>query len=241
MTQAELGELCNIQSGGTPSRSNPEFYGGSIPWAKISDIEAAGGTITETEETITPEGLQAIRGRSFPAGTLLFAIYGSIGKMAFAGKEMSTNQAILGIQNCASDRLCERYLFRYLEARKDDLLRDGSGIAQKNLSAKYVRELKIPLPPLGEQKRIAGILDQADALRRLRTRALDKLDTLGLAIFLEMFVNNASPNWKAVKVDDVIVNSRTGPFGSQLLVSEFVDEGIPVLGIDNVVQNNLNP
>ncbi|MCJ7871470.1 restriction endonuclease subunit S [Phaeobacter sp. J2-8] len=100
-----------------------------------------------------------------------------------------------------------------------------------------VKQIKIPLPPLEEQKRIAGILDQADALRRLRTRALDKLNTLGQAIFHEMFVANSDPSWPTVTVEEVTENARTGPFGSQLLVSEFVDEGIPVLGIDNAVSN----
>lgn len=93
-----LGEVAEIRSGGTPSRSKSEYYGGEIPWAKIADIEASDGPLTRTEETITDAGLKAIRGRLFPAGTLLFAIYGSIGKMAFAGRDVSTNQAILGIQ-----------------------------------------------------------------------------------------------------------------------------------------------
>ncbi|MFT5946724.1 MAG: type I restriction enzyme S subunit [Paracoccaceae bacterium] len=79
--------------------------------------------------------------------------------------------------------------------------------------------------------------DQADALRRLRRRALDRLNTLGQAIFHEMFVENARPDWPVVKIDEVVSNARTGPFGSQLLSSELVDGGIPVLGIDNVVSN----
>lgn len=91
-----LGDLCDIQSGGTPSRAGSGLFGGDIPWAKISDLEASDGTLTQTEESITERGLEAIRGRLFPEGTLLFAIYGSIGKMAFAGCETSCNQAILG-------------------------------------------------------------------------------------------------------------------------------------------------
>jgi type I restriction enzyme S subunit len=63
----------------------------------------------------------------------------------------------------------------------------AAGATVKNLNSEIVREVTIPLPPLEEQRRIAGILDQADALRRLRTRALDRLNTLGQAIFHEMF------------------------------------------------------
>jgi type I restriction enzyme S subunit len=192
MRSVALGELCEIRSGGTPSRSNAAFYGGSIPWAKISDIEASNGFLDSTEESITDAGLKAIRGRLFSEGTLLFAIYGSIGKMAFASRELSTNQAILGIQILDPKKVDARYLFRWLESRRDQLLADGLGIAQKNLSAGYLRALEIPLPPLEEQKRIAAILDQADALRRLRQRAIDRLNTLGQAIFYEMFGDPAT-------------------------------------------------
>lgn len=113
----------------------------------------------------------------------------------------------------------------------------STGANLPRLSPKALAEFQIPIPPLEEQKRIAAILDQADALRRLRRRALDRLNTLGQAIFHEMFVANADPAWSTIAVDEVVTNARTGPFGSQLLHSEFVDDGIPVLGIDNVVEN----
>jgi len=75
-----------------------------------------------------------------------------------------------------------------------------------NLSLGQIGSLKIPLPPLEEQRRIAGILDQADALRRLRTRALDKLNTLGQAIFHEMFGDpladhSKDPEWTLEALD----------------------------------------
>ncbi|RUS60686.1 hypothetical protein EGN72_07190 [Pseudorhodobacter sp. E13] len=63
----------------------------------------------------------------------------------------------------------------------------NKAVNQASISTTNLKTVEIPLPPLEEQKRIAGILDQADALRRLRTRALDKLNTLGQAIFYEMF------------------------------------------------------
>lgn len=115
-------------------------------------------------------------------------------------------------------------------------LGDGSVHRRRSVPWERLAQVKIPLPPLAEQKRIAAILDQADALRRLRRRALDRLNTLGQAIFQEMFVSSPG-DWPSVKIEEVIADARTGPFGSQLLHSEFVDAGIPVLGIDNVVSN----
>src|SRR5437867_7065510 len=77
-----LTNLASISSGGTPSRSNASFYEGSVPWAKISDITAAGKWITSTEESITQAALDASTARVFPEGAVLFSLYGSIGKTA---------------------------------------------------------------------------------------------------------------------------------------------------------------
>ena len=108
---------------------------------------------------------------------------------------------------------------------------------QKRVPVDFLRRLEIPLPPLPEQRRIAAILDKADALRRKRKHTIELLDSLMQSIFLEMFVEGHDPAWPVCTVDELATDIRTGPFGSQLLHSEFVDEGIAVLGIDNAVSN----
>ena len=120
-------------------------------------------------------------------------------------------------------------------------MRTVSGVGGSLLRARpaEVFKIQIPLPPLDEQKRIAGILDAADALRAKRREAIAQLDTLLKATFLDMFGDPVRGDWPMAKVEDVASNEkgamRTGPFGSQLLHSEFVDKGIRVLGIDNAV------
>lgn len=108
---------------------------------------------------------------------------------------------------------------------------------QKRVPADFLKRLEIPLPPLREQQRIAAILDKADALRRKRKRAIELLDSLTQSIFLEMFISGEQKSWPIATVESLSVSMRTGPFGSQLLHSEFVEKGIPVLGIDNAVSN----
>lgn len=108
---------------------------------------------------------------------------------------------------------------------------------QKRVPADLLRRLEIPLPPLDEQKRIAAILDKADQLRQKRRRAIALLDSLTQSIFVEMFGETASQAWPIATIGEVATDMRTGPFGSQLLHSEFVDDGIAVLGIDNAVNN----
>jgi len=118
MKMVELGELCEMSSGGTPLRSEDRYYtDGTIPWVKIGDIENAdAGVINWTEEFITEEGLAAINGRSFDKGTVLFAMYGSVGKVAVAGMTLSTNQAILGIRP-DQGKLHTDYLVHWLRSQ----------------------------------------------------------------------------------------------------------------------------
>ena len=118
-----------------------------------------------------------------------------------------------------------------------------SGVGGSLLRARpaYVAKIKIPLPSLPEQKRIADILDRAEALRAKRRAALIQLDELTRAIFIDMFGDHAMEEWPMTTIANLVHPNedsiRTGPFGSQLLHSEFVDEGIAVLGIDNAVAN----
>ena len=118
-----------------------------------------------------------------------------------------------------------------------------SGVGGSLLRARpaYVAKIKIPLPPLPEQRRIAEVLDRAEALRAKRSAALAKIDALTQAIFLDMFGDPEARGWPVATVSEVAHprrgSIRTGPFGSQLLHSEFVDDGVAVLGIDNAVEN----
>lgn len=183
----KLSDLCAIQSGGTPSRTESYAYNGDIPWAKIADLETSDGMVTITEERITPDGLAAIGGRLFPSGTLLLAMYGSVGKIATAGVDLSTNQAILGIQIERRDLIDQAFLRSWLSHHQPNLVACARGVTQKNISATIVRDLEIPLPPLPEQRRIASILDKADAIRRKRRETLRLADDFLRSVFLDMF------------------------------------------------------
>lgn len=185
--KVKLGDLCDMNSGGTPRRNNPDYYNGNIPWAKISDIESANGFIKTTEEKISIEALQSIGNRIFPKGTLLLAMYGSVGKTAITGIEMSTNQAILGIRPKDESKIYLPYLKYWFHFIKESLMHRAVGGTLQNISLGIVKELQISLPPLAIQQKIAAILDQADALRKKDRQLLAKYDELLQAVFYDMF------------------------------------------------------
>lgn len=138
-----------------------------------------------------------------------------------------------------SKRIDQRYLLHFLRHPQTVgwASTRATGINLPRLSPNQLASLELPLPSLVEQQRIAAILDKADALRRNRKRAMGLLEALSQSIFRRLFVDGHSPTWPDRTIDQLAASIRTGPFGSQLLHSEFVDEGIAVLGIDNAVGN----
>ncbi len=116
----------------------------------------------------------------------------------------------------------------------------ATGANLPRLSPKELEKFRLPLPSLEEQRRIARVLDFADALRAKRRKAISQVRILIGSIFHEMFVGGRDA-WPTAVVADIAASGsgsiRTGPFGSQLLHGEFTDKGVAVLGIDNAVEN----
>lgn len=182
-----IGDFCKTGSGSTPSRSEfAKYYeGGTIPWIKSGELRE--GVILEAEEHVTEAALAETSVRLVPKGAILLAMYGAtVGRLALLGIQATTNQAVCHIipdPNIADTR----YLFHALSAQVPAIVAMGVGGAQPNISQGVVKNLKIWLPALPEQRRIAAILDKADALRAKRREALAQLDRLAQSIFVEMF------------------------------------------------------
>lgn len=136
-----------------------------------------------------------------------------------------------------------RYLLHFFrhEAVTGAFARGSRGVGIHHLGRAALSEWSVPLCCLDEQRRIAAILDHADALRAKRRQVVGDLDDLSRSIFLDTFGEFSGA---FATVDGVASpgkgSIRTGPFGSQLLHSEFVDSGISVLGLDNVVGNEFS-
>ncbi|WP_421420077.1 restriction endonuclease subunit S (plasmid) [Pseudoalteromonas lipolytica] len=140
------------------------------------------------------------------------------------------------------NKVSPSYLYHFLNSPKfRNWTKNSSGANIKNIRASELGDFKLELPPLDEQKRIAAILDKADSVRRKRQQAIDLADDFLRSVFLDMFGVPQTKGWEITTVEKVAERTkgsmRTGPFGSQLLHSEFVEKGIAVLGIDNAVEN----
>jgi len=152
-----LGEVCNFDIGGTPSRSVDEYYNeGNNLWCSVRDLN--GGYIYDTREKITDEGVKKSSVKLFSKGTILFSFKLSIGKTAIAGVPLYTNEAIAGILSKNSEILNNKYLYHYLTI--NDFTKYGTGIlGNGSLNKTSLSEIKIPIPSLAKQQEIVNYLD----------------------------------------------------------------------------------
>jgi type I restriction enzyme S subunit len=169
--RARLEDVASIASGGTPPRGDADNFDGTIPWAKIADVTRARTWLLETEEYISARAAAIGRLPIFPRGTVLLAMYGSIGETAIAGISTTTNQAILGIQ-CGPNLLPE-FLSFYLRTISSKLRALGRGGTQANINAGMVKALRVPLPEIELQRWVvAELTDQLRAVDSARAAAL---------------------------------------------------------------------
>ncbi|HEA8245292.1 TPA: restriction endonuclease subunit S [Campylobacter coli] len=197
----KLGDIAEISSGGTPSRNKKEYWdNGSIPWVKIKDIKEK--FISTTEEFITEDGLKNSSAKLFKKGTLLYSIFATLGEVAILDIDATTNQAIAGI-NIKENNINSLYLMYFLRSIKDEISNKGRGVAQNNLNLSILKQIQIPLPPLKEQERIVGILDESfakiDESIKILEQDLLNLDELMQSALQKAFnplKDNAKENYK---------------------------------------------
>ena len=170
-------------------------------------------------------GLTGSSAKLLPAGTLLLSIFATIGRTALLGVDAATNQAIAGLLIKDSSRVDGNYLRRYLEFASEGLANQGRGVAQANINLSMLRSHPVPVPPMQEQRRIAAVLNAADALRAKRRLAIAKLDSLTQAVFVDMF---GSENLEPVPLAD-LAEFRYGTSGKA------ATNGPATLRIPNVV------
>ena len=154
----KLEEIVEVQSGGTPSKSVPEYWDGEIAW--YSSGELNGPSTLAPLRTITEEGLANSNAKLFPEGSLLIGMYDTAAlKMAVLDREAAFNQAIAAAKPNPGVNLF--FIMYAVEAAKPELLQQRRGVRQKNLSLLKIKNFELPFPSRSEQDRIVTILNEA--------------------------------------------------------------------------------
>ena len=207
-----LGEVFTWLGGGTPARSNAAYYGGTIPWVTITDLND--GLVVNTHNYLTEIAIENSSAKLIPVNSVMIGLYGSIGKLGIAGKELTTNQAIASaIPNF--EEFNSKFLFYYLAYSKQNLAKLGSGVTQKNIYISNLKEYEFYLPPFQEQIRIADKIDELfseldNGIEELET-AQKKLELYRQSLLKSAVEGELSKKWRESQTE-------VSETGEQLLV-----------------------
>ena len=234
----QLSSVCErITSGGTPSRKISEYFTGNIPWVKTQEL--LDRWIDDTDEHITPSAVANSSSKLLPANTVLMAMYGAtVGQLGLLRRPMTCNQAAIAL--VVDPSLADfRYIYYQLLHSRQTLRSLANGAAQQNLSGRTVADFEVPVPPLAEQRAIAGVLgsldDKIESNRRLisvskEVIGVEHIRTLEFAEGEQRFADMYSRAERVV---------QTGPFGSNLHASDYEDNGVPLVLVKHVLEGEI--
>lgn len=193
----KLGDAFFTTSGGTPSRKIATYFNGDIPWVKSGELNY--NIIKDTEEHITEEAIKNSSAKIFPEETLLIALYGAtIGKLAILGVPAATNQAVCGIYK--NNNFLTKFIYYYLFYKKPNLIGQGIGGAQPNISQTILKKLLVPVVSQPEQKSIVAKIEELfseldSGIESLR-KAKEQLEVYRQSVLKAAFEGELTKNWR---------------------------------------------
>lgn len=219
MGQAPSGTAYNDEGEGWPLIAGAGDFGDGVPAAK----------------KFTREATKISR-----VGDIVLGIRASIGEKVLADDEYCLGRGVAALR--PTEAIMPRFLWHWIDSAKDRLVSKAKGATFKQVNREDISEMEVPLPPLPEQRRIAAILDQADALRAKRRQALAELNTLTQSIFLEMFGDPAAnpKNWQQKALAEVSVFENGDRSGNYPSGDDIKRSGVLFLSTKNIVGDELD-
>ncbi len=238
-TLVTLSDECElITKGTTPSTLGFEVRNGGIPFVRAQNLVDGAISVAADPLFIDTATHNALKRSQIQPRDVLLSIAGTIGRAAIAPDDvvaMNCNQAVAIIR--PSQRIDRRFLLHWFGSSdaQSQVARGKVTATISNLSLGQIGALRVPLPPLDEQRRIAAILDKADALRRMRKRSLELLDTLTQSIFLEMFGQAPA---EELALRDVVRSGTIVTYGIVQAGPEF-SAGVPYIRTGDLVDGEI--
>lgn len=177
-----LGEVCEVMNGGTPKTGVPEYWDGCHLWITPAEMgKRPSPYVTDSERKLTDLGLRNSSARMLPPNSVILSSRAPIGHLVINTEPMATNQGCKGL--IPGSQLHHKFLYFYLRSIVELLNSLGTGTTFKELSGGKLKGVRIPLPPLPEQQRIVGILDESfEGIAAAKANAEKNLQNAG-AVF----------------------------------------------------------
>ncbi|MBP7799651.1 MAG: restriction endonuclease subunit S [Thermoanaerobaculaceae bacterium] len=248
----KLTDVARLESGHTPSRKHPEYWDGDIQWLGIQDArQHHGREILETRQTISELGIANSSARILPAGTVCLSRTASVGYVVRLGRPMATSQDF--VNWVCSEDVEPEYLMYLFIAEADSILRFGKGSTHTTVYFPEVKAFHVCLPPPEEQRRIVAkveaLLARVNAARDRLAHVPGILKRFRQSVLAAACSGRLTEEWRvdssfpeeSVDLGQVLAEIRTGPFGSALHSSDYVESGIPVINPTNLVGGIIVP
>nr|WP_232532677.1 restriction endonuclease subunit S [Nesterenkonia alkaliphila] len=200
-TEVPLGKVVQFQNGGTPKKDEPSYWHGTIPWITSADITESNIAV---RSHVSHEGVRRSATNVVPAGTTLLVTRTGIGKVAAAPFDLAFSQDITAIHS--STEVVPEYLRAFLRSQSEYFANNARGATIKGITRRIVETLRIPLPPLEEQRRIATILDRVTAIQDAADRYSHILRDNRRAAFLKVLADSPVSHLPVEAVSAAIID-----------------------------------
>jgi len=243
----KVSQIGEVVTGGTPDTDVDEYWGGEIPWLRVSDI---GGSlfISDSEDRITEKGLQEGSCSLLDEGSIIIATRATIGDVAIAGTSLATNQGFKSIE--PNDNIDSKFLAYYIISLSDYLKSLGKGATFDEVNKTQIENLDIPVPPLDEQERIVeAVEEQLERVKKLQksVQSVQQLsneyeDSIIAYIFSNLNFDRKKPaknlpeerdipeSWELTTLGDMAHFQNGNGFSK----SQWEEEGKPIIRIQNL-------
>jgi type I restriction enzyme S subunit len=235
-----LGDVAEVVGGGTPSTAEPSYWGGSIPWVTPGEVTRnEGQVLTDTERTITPEGLAASSATRLPKHAVLMTSRATVGAVALAGRPMATNQGFAAL--VAREGVLPYFLMYWVQVNRAEFQGRASGSTFPEINRSKVKAIPIRLPGLLMQRRIVDLIGALDAHIEALVTESASLEHLRSATLmsLQTVAESGAQSTLGDLVEGVPGAIKTGPFGTALKASEYTEDGVPVISTSEVRKGHL--
>ena len=219
-----IGDVCDVVNGGTPKTGVPEYWDGNHRWITPAEMgKRLSPYVSDTERKITDLGLRDSSARMLPPNSVILSSRAPIGHLVINTETMGTNQGCKGL--VPRSQIDHKFLYYYLSSIVDLLNSLGTGATFKELSGGKLKEVSVPVPPLAEQQRIVGLLDEAlEGLATAKANAEKNLQN-ARALFeshLQSVFTQRGPGWVEKSFEECIEDVK---YTTKIQRKEFLEEG----------------
>ena len=190
-----LSDLMELIGGGTPKTSNPEYWGGAIPWLSVTDFNTGMKHCFDADKKITEKGLKESSTKILKKGQIIISARGTVGVISMLGRDMAFNQSNYGL-NAKQELTSNEFLYYLLKANLASFISASYGAVFDTITKETFSQISILIPPIKEQTAIASILSSLDDKIDLLHRQNKTLEQLAETLFRQWFVEEAEESWE---------------------------------------------